>query len=110
VAGDLTYVNSPNFTSRRGDEPAQRDAWVTQNATKDLVAYAVRGSIFWRGREPTPIGLAGVTTIRGRVWLTLVMNLTLAQTVSRELRIDNSAFRHVDGTMSAWYDATATDM
>ena len=47
IANDVTYAHGPDFsTPPETMPPAQRDAWATQNMTKDLVAYAVRGAIF----------------------------------------------------------------
>jgi hypothetical protein len=47
VAGDLTYRNGPEFSSPPATmTPSQRDEWVANNRDRDLVAYAVRKSIF----------------------------------------------------------------
>ena len=46
VANDLTYTNSANYSTLPETlSNNSRDAWVAANQTKDLVAYAVRGSI-----------------------------------------------------------------
>jgi hypothetical protein len=46
VANDITYTNGPDFSSLPETQSAtNRDAWVQSNQSKDLVAYAVRGSI-----------------------------------------------------------------
>jgi hypothetical protein len=49
VAGDITYVNGPNFSTPPATmAQAQTDQWVQNaiNGQKDLVAFGVRGAIF----------------------------------------------------------------
>lgn len=47
IAGDLTYLNSPDYsTPPETMTPENRDTWVTANKSKDLVAFAVRESIY----------------------------------------------------------------
>jgi hypothetical protein len=47
IAGDMTYRNGPDFSTPPDTMPAaDRDRWVRDNAGKDLVAFAVRESIF----------------------------------------------------------------
>jgi Tfp pilus assembly protein PilX len=47
IAGDVTYVNAPNWTTPPEPLPAsQRDQWVDNNKTRDLIGFAVRESIF----------------------------------------------------------------
>ena len=47
VAGNLTYRNGPNFSTPPSNmAPSQRDEWVANNRDRDLVAFAVRESIF----------------------------------------------------------------
>ena len=46
VANDLTYGNSADYSTPPETQAAvSRDSWVLANQTKDLVAYAVRGSV-----------------------------------------------------------------
>jgi hypothetical protein len=46
VAGNLTYANGPDFSVLpETQSPAVRDQWVLSNTNKDLVAFAVRGSV-----------------------------------------------------------------
>jgi Tfp pilus assembly protein PilX len=105
IAGDLTYVKGPDFSSPPETmPPSQRDTWVGQNASKDLVAYAVRGSIF-----------AGDVTCSD--WVNWCYNFPGSglQNVGDESHLgadgiagtsdDNVPFPHSDGTMSTWYDA-----
>ena len=47
IAGNLQYNNPPNYGTPPETMPAaNRDAWVASNQTKDLIAYAVNGSVF----------------------------------------------------------------
>ena len=47
LSGGVSYANGPNFsTPPETMAPAARDAWVAGNQNKDLVAYAVNGSVF----------------------------------------------------------------
>lgn len=105
IASNITYLNGPNFSSAPETEaPAQRDAWVSQSMTNDLVAYAVRGSI-----------LAGdVTSSDWTDWCYWYPGSGLAY-VGDESQLgqdgiagtpdDNIPFLHPNGTMSTWYDA-----
>ncbi len=46
IAGNLTYANGPDFsTSPETMAPAQRDQWASNNKSKDLVAFAVKGLV-----------------------------------------------------------------
>ncbi|MBK8001005.1 MAG: hypothetical protein IPK15_20415 [Verrucomicrobia bacterium] len=73
IAGDITYANGPDFSTPPETQSAStRDAWVKNNldAKKDLVAFAVRESIFggqvnsaaWKAAcvDPAPYGLKHV--------------------------------------------------
>lgn len=73
IAGDITYVDGPDFsTSPETKVATTRDAWVKNNidSKKDLVAFAVRESIFggqvnsaaWKSAcvDPVPYGLKHV--------------------------------------------------
>jgi hypothetical protein len=105
IAGDITYANGPNFSSAPETlTPAQRDAWVAQSATNDLVAYAVQGSI-----------LAGDVTDPD--WINYCYNYPGSglQYVGDESHLgadgiagtpdDYIPFLHANGTWSTWYDA-----
>jgi hypothetical protein len=104
VANNTTYANGPNFsTPPETQTPTNRDAWVTQNNAKDLVAYAVRGSIF-----------AGDVTSSD--WVTYCYNYPgsglavvgdeshLGQDGIAGTGDDNIPFLHANGTMSTWFD------
>ena len=73
IAGDVNYVNGPDFSAPPETQAAgSRDAWVKNNldASKDLVAFAVRESILggqvnspaWKSAciDPAPYGLKHV--------------------------------------------------
>jgi Tfp pilus assembly protein PilX len=46
IAGNLTYASGPDFsTPPETMAPAQRDQWVSDNKSKDLVAFAVKGLV-----------------------------------------------------------------
>ncbi len=73
IAGDITYKNGPDFTvSPETQNATARDSWVKNSvdAHKDLVAFAVRESIFggqvnsaaWKSAcvDPSPYGLKHV--------------------------------------------------
>jgi hypothetical protein len=105
IAGNLTYANGPNFsTAPETMAAASRDAWVTSNHSKDLIAYAVNGSIF--GGDVTASD-----------WITYEYSYPGSglQNVGDESHLgqdgiagtadDNIPFRHPDGSMSTWYDA-----
>jgi Tfp pilus assembly protein PilV len=105
IAGNLTYANSPNFsTPPETMSPTARDAWVASNQSTDLIAYAVRGSIF--GGDVTASD-----------WINYEYNYPGSglQFVGDESHLgadgiagtpdDNIPFLHADGTWSTWYDA-----
>lgn len=105
VANDVTYANSPDFGSAPETmTTANRDSWVQNNQNKDLVAYAVRGSI-----------LAGDVTDSD--WINYCMNYPgsglnnvgdeshLGQDGIAGTGDDSVPFIHADGTSSTWYDA-----
>ena len=47
IAGNLQYKNGPDYSSYPETMSAtNRDAWVASNQNKDLIAYAVNGSVF----------------------------------------------------------------
>jgi hypothetical protein len=106
IAGDITYANGPSFSPPPETQAsAVRDAWVAQNMTNDLVAYAVRGSILggdvtdsgdwypWEYEYPgSGLEFVGDESHLGADGI--------ANTPD-----DNIPFLHADGTMSTWYDA-----
>jgi hypothetical protein len=105
IANNITYANGPNFgTPPETMPPAQRDQWVQQNMSEDLIGFAVRGSI-----------LAGDVTYSD--WIDWCYNYPGSGLASvgdeSQLGIDgiadtpddNTPYLHPDGTMSAWYDA-----
>jgi hypothetical protein len=105
IASNITYANGPNFsTPPETETPAQRDAWVAQNMTNDLVAYAVRGSI-----------LAGDVTSSDWIDYCYEYPGSGLEFVGDESHLgadgiagtpdDNIPFLHANGTMSTWYDA-----
>jgi hypothetical protein len=105
VAGNLQYANGPDYSVLPETlTPAQRDAWVANNQTKDLVAYAVNGSIFggdvtsddWYNYEMNYPG-SGLNFVGDESQLGAD---GIANTGD-----DNIPFLHPDGSMSAWYDA-----
>jgi hypothetical protein len=105
IASNITYAHGPDFsTPPETQTTAMRDAWVAQNMTNDLVAYAVRGSI-----------LAGDVTDPD--WINYCLNYPGSglQYVGDESHLgmdgiagtpdDNTPFLHADGSVSSWYDA-----
>jgi len=106
IASNITYANGPNFSALPETQaPAVRDAWVAQNMTNDLVAFAVRGSILggdvtdsgdwypWEYEYPgSGLEFVGDESHLGADGI--------ANTPD-----DNIPFLHADGTMSTWYDA-----
>jgi hypothetical protein len=105
IANNITYANGPDFsTPPETMPPAQRDAWVQQNTSKDLVAFAVRGSV-----------LAGDVTDPDWInWCYYYPGSGL-EYVGDESHLgadgiagtpdDNIPFLEPDGTMGTWYDA-----
>lgn len=105
VAGDLTYVNGPDFSSPPEVMPSvQRDAWVTNNAAKDLVAYAVRGSIFG-GDVTNPDWINWCYNFAGSGLANVGDESHLGADGIAGTPDDNIPFLHPDGTLSTWYDA-----
>jgi hypothetical protein len=105
IAGNLTYKNGPDYSTPPETMPAtNRDAWVASNQTKDLVAYAVNGSVFggdvtqgdWINYEYWYPG-SGLAYVGDESHLGAD---GIAGTGD-----DNIPFLHADGTMSTWYDA-----
>ena len=105
IANSLTYKNPPNYSTPPETMPAtNRDAWVASNQTGDLIAYAVRGSVF--GGDVTASD-----------WINYEYDYPGSglQFVGDESHLgadgiagtgdDNIPFLHADGTWSTWYDA-----
>ena len=105
VAGDLTYVNGPDFSSPpEVMAPNQRDAWVTQNASKDLVAYAVRGSILG-GDVTDPDWINWCFNFSGSGLANVGDESHLGADGIAGTPDDNTPFLHPDGTSNTWFDA-----
>jgi hypothetical protein len=105
IAGNLQYKNGPNYSTPPETMPAtNRDAWVASNQSKDLIAYAVNGSVFggdvtssdWISYEYNYPG-SGLQFVGDESHLGADGILGTAD--------DNIPFLHADGTMSTWYDA-----
>jgi len=110
VAGDVSYKNGPSFSSPPElMTPENRDAWVKNNidGNKDLVAFAVRESIFggdvnsteWKNRcyEPSAYGLKNVGDESG------LGADGIPETPDDGIRyLDTNGDGNAD---SAWYDA-----
>jgi hypothetical protein len=105
VAGDLTYKNGPNWsTPPETMSPDQRDLWVANNKSKDLVGFAVRGSVLggdvtsgdWKSwcYDPAAWGLSQVGD-ENHLGADGILNTP----------DDNVPFLHADGTMSTAFDA-----
>jgi hypothetical protein len=47
LVGDITYKNGPSSPRPSDNTVATRDAWVASNHSKDLVAFAAKGSILF---------------------------------------------------------------
>jgi len=106
IASNITYANGPNFSSPPETQtPAQRDAWVAQSMTNDLVAYAVRGSIL--GGDVTDMGdwYPWEYEYPGSGLEFVGDESHLGQDGIAYTPDDNIPFLHADGTMSTWYDA-----
>jgi hypothetical protein len=105
VAGNLTYANGPNFsTPPETETPAQRDAWVSQNGTNDLIAYAVRGSVL-AGDVTNPDWVNYCYDYPGSGLQFVGDESHLGQDGIAGTPDDNTPFLHANGTMSTWYDA-----
>jgi len=105
VAGDLTYKNGPNWNNAPETmTPADRDQWVSDNKSTDLVGFAVRGTILagdvsspdWKNNcySPAGYGLANVGD-ESKLGADGIANTP----------DDNEPFTHADGSVSTWYDA-----
>jgi len=105
VANDLTYKNGPNWSAAPETmSTTNRDQWVSDNLNKDLVAFAVRGSILagdvtssqWKSYcfDPAGYGLSHVGD-----------ESHLGADGIAGTPDDNIPFLHSDGTTSTAYDA-----
>lgn len=110
VAGDLQYLHGPDFSVNPEtmflSDPNGCLNWVNANKQADLVAYAVRGSIFG----------GDVTDPDWKTWC-YDANYTSSglSAVGDESHLgadgiagtpdDNIPFLHADGTWSTWFDA-----
>ncbi len=105
LAGDVTYANGPSWsTAPETMSATNRDAWVQSNQNKDLVAFAVKGSVFggdvtasdWINYEYNYPG-SGLAHVGDESHL--------GQDGILGTGDDNIPFVHPDGTTSTWYDA-----
>lgn len=105
IAGDMTYKNGPDWTTPPETMSiTNRDQWVTDNKAKDLVGFAVRGSILagevnsieWKTNCYTPAGY-GLQNVGDESHL--------GQDGIATTGDDNIPFLHSNGTMSTWFDA-----
>ncbi|HEX4121962.1 MAG TPA: hypothetical protein VH619_15185 [Verrucomicrobiae bacterium] len=105
VAGNITYAHGPDFSaSPETEAPNVRDAWVSQNTTNDLVAYAVRGSIL-AGDVTDPDWVNYCYNYPGSGLQYVGDESHLGQDGIASTPDDNIPFLHSDGAMSTWYDA-----
>jgi hypothetical protein len=105
VASNLTYAHGPNFsTPPETEAPSVRDAWVAQNMTNDLVAYAVRGSILG-GDVTDPDWINYCLNYPGSGLQFVGDESHLGQDGIAGTGDDNTPFLHANGTTSTWYDA-----
>lgn len=115
VANDLTYLNPPNFSAAPevvfNEAPFGSGAgsvacanWVAASATNDLVAYAVRGSIFG-GDVTDPDWVNYCYNYPGSGLASVGDESQLGADGILGTPDDGIPFLHPDGTWSAWYDA-----
>lgn len=105
VANDLSYTNSADYSTLPETlDSTTRDTWVTSNKSKDLVAYAVRGSIL-AGDVTDPDWVNYCYNYPGSGLKFVGDESHLGQDGILGTADDNVPFLHTDGTMSTWYDA-----
>jgi hypothetical protein len=105
IANNINYANGPNFSNPPETmTPAQRDAWAASNMSKDLVAYAVRGSIL-AGDVTDPDWVNWCFNYPGSGLANVGDESHLGADGIAGTPDDNTPFLHSDGTMSTWYDA-----
>jgi hypothetical protein len=105
IASNITYAHGPDFSTRPETEaPATRDAWVAQNMTNDLIAYAVRGSIL-AGDVTNPDWINYCYDYPGSGLANVGDESHLGADGIANTPDDDIPFLHADGTWSTWYDA-----
>jgi len=105
IAGNVTYAHGPDFsTPPETETPTNRDSWVAQNITNDLVAYAVRGSIL-AGDVTDPDWINYCYNYPGSGLAYVGDESHLGVDGIANTPDDNIPFLHADGSMSTWYDA-----
>jgi hypothetical protein len=105
IANNITYAHGPDFsTPPETQAPAARDAWVAQNMTNDLIAYAVRGSIL-TGDVTDPDWINYCYYYPGSGLSVVGDESHLGADGIASTPDDNIPYLHADGTMSTWYDA-----
>jgi hypothetical protein len=105
IASNLVYANGPNFsTPPETQEPSARDAWVAQNMTNDLIAYAVRGSIL-AGDVTNPDWINYCYNYPGSGLVHVGDESHLGADGIAGTPDDTIPFLHANGAMSTWYDA-----
>jgi hypothetical protein len=105
IANNITYAHGPDFSAPPETlAPAQRDAWVAQNMTNDLVAYAVRGAIL-TGDVTNPDWINWCYWYPGSGLAYVGDESHLGMDGIADTPDDNIPFLHPDGTKSTWYDA-----
>jgi hypothetical protein len=110
IASNITYAHGPDFsTPPETQTAADRDAWVANSMTNDLIAYAVRGSILAGDvTDPDWINYCYYYPGSGLNYVGDESHLGadgIAYTPD-----DYIPFLHADGTMSTWYDADGDGM
>jgi hypothetical protein len=105
IASNITYAHGPDFTGTPETQPPSvRDAWVADNMTNDLVAYAVRGSILGGDvTDPDWVNYCYNYPGSGLVYVGDESHLGVDGISGTP--DDNIPFLHPDGSMSTWYDA-----
>ena len=105
VANDITYTNGADYsTLPETQDNTTRDAWVAANKSKDLVAYAVRGSVL-AGDVTDPDWVNYCNNYPGSGLAYVGDESHLGQDGILGTADDNTPFLHPDGSMSTWYDA-----
>ncbi len=104
IANNTTYANGPDFSSPPETMVVtNRDNWVQQNIAKDLVAYAVKGSIF-AGDVTDSDWVSKCYNYPGSGLAVVGDESHLGMDGIAGTGDDNIPFLHPDGTTSTWYD------
>jgi hypothetical protein len=105
IADNVNYVNGPNLaTSPETMTDSARDAWVASSKTNDLVAFAVRGSIY--GGDVTHSDwVSSCYNYAGSGLAHVGDESQLGMDGIADTPDDGVPYLHADGTTSAWYDA-----